>query len=264
MGLFMQPFVQRALEAAVLSGMLCAFVGIYIYMKRMPFIGIALSEVAALGVAGGFLLGVSPEAAASVLTVVAALALWRFFERTMISMEAVLGILYCLAAAGAVILLAVNPHAESHGADLTSGNLLYANGRDVFLLIVEAVIVFGVHFTLYRNLVFVAFDPDTAQTVGIRKRFYDFLIYLTIGTSIALAMKICGVLFVFTSLVVPPAVGLSLCSRMRHVVVVTLGVPLLAAPIGLLLSVHLDLPTAPCIVCVECILVGAARIGRAS
>ena len=166
--------------------------------------GIALSEVAALGVAAGLFLGIRPEASAAALAVGVSLLLWISGRRPALPQQAVLGLVYCLAAAVAIIILAVNPMAEAHGVDLISGNLLYTAGSDLLLLAVLAGATFALHLLLLRNFLFVSFDPETARPLGIDDRRYEFLMYLTLGLGIAVSMKTTGILYVFSTMVIPP------------------------------------------------------------
>lgn len=254
MPILQEPFLQKALLAAMVGGTLCAFLGVYIHLKRIVFVGIALSEVAALGVAAGLFLGVRPELAASVLTVLAAQLFWmgRFGSR--VPRDAVLGLVYCLAAALAVILLSANPLAEAHGVDLVSGNLLYVSGSELLTLFVLAGVVLPVHMLLYRTLLFVSLDPETAVTQRINVRAHEFVLFLTLGVSIAVTMKIAGVLFVFGSMVIPPMTGLAVSRRVSGVFLVSVLSALLAAGGGLWVSFARDLPTGPSIVLVQTLL----------
>ena len=246
-----EAFMQNALGAALISGALCAYFGVYVHLKRIIFIGIALSEVAALGVAAGLYVGIWPEAASSVLTVLVALLLWLPDRRGFLDREAILGLVYCVAAAVAILLLAVNPMAEAHGVDLVSGKLLYTMSGDILLLSLLAVGTLALHLILFPRFLFVSFDPETARTVGFDERIVDFLLYLTLGLCIALSMKTTGILFVFASMVIPPMVGLILCRRVWAVFVVAVFVALAAGFMGLWVSFHWDLPAGPAIVCAE-------------
>ena len=262
MDFFQESFLRNALAASILSGTLCAFLGVYIHLRRIIFIGIALSEVAALGVAAGLVLGVWPEATASVFTVVVALFLWVASIRPFLTQESLLGLTYCLAAAVAVILLAANPMAEAHGVDLISGNLLYSSGGDILLLTHVVLGTFILHFVIFRKLIFVSFDPETAQTLGIPIRAYEFFLYLTLGLAVAVSMKTTGILFVFSSMVIPTMVGLLLCHRVWRVFVTALLVAFVAGPVGLWISFRADLPTTATIVCVEGAIFLAALVAR--
>jgi len=251
MSLLEEAFLQRALLGAFLCSALCAFLGVYIHLKRIVFIGIALSEAAALGVAAGLFLGVWPEAAASLLAVLAAQIFWVQGYGASLTREAVLGLLYCTAAALALILLAVNPMAEAHGVDLVSGNLLYVSPGELRFLSVLSGAVLGLHLLFFRRFLFVSFDPETSYTFGRAARFHEFLLFLTLGLSVAACMKISGVLFVFGSMVIPPMTGLVLSRRVRGVFLVSVLSAMLAAAAGLWLSFHGDLPTGPAMVCAQ-------------
>ena len=251
MGFLQEAFLQNALAAALISGALCAFLGVYVHLKRIIFIGIALSEVAALGIAAGLYVGIWPEASASVLTVLVALFFWWPGRRGFLSREAVLGLVYCVAAALGIILLAANPMAEAHGVDLVSGNLLYTMGDDILVLGLLAIATFGLHLFLFPRFLFVSFDPETARTLGLEERTVEFLMYLTLGLCISVSMKTTGILFVFSSMVIPPMAGLVLCRRVWAVFVVSVVTSLAAAFLGLWASFVWDLPTGPAIVCAE-------------
>lgn len=262
MGFIQESFLLNALAAALISGALCAFLGVYVHLKRIIFIGIALSEVAALGIAAGLYVGVWPEASASVLTVLVALLFWWPGWGGLLSREAVLGLVYCVAAALAIILLAVNPMAEAHGVDLVSGNLLYTMGSDIILLSLLAIGTLALHLLLFPRFLFVSFDPQTARTLGLEERMFEFLMYLTIGLCIAVSMKTTGILFVFSSMLIPPMVGLVLCNRVWAVFVVAVVAAEAAGFLGLWASFAWDLPTGPAIVCVEGVLFLLATAAR--
>jgi ABC-type Mn2+/Zn2+ transport system permease subunit len=257
-----EVFLLNALLAALISGTLCAFLGVYVHLKRIIFIGIALSEVAALGVAAGLYLGIWPEASASVLTVVVALLFWWPGRDGFLSRESLLGLVYCIAAALAILLLAANPMAEAHGVDLVSGNLLYTMGDDILLLSLLAVGTLALHLVLFPRVLFVSLDPETARTLGLEERAVEFLMYLTLGLCIAVSMKTTGILFVFSSMVIPPMVGLVLCRRVWAVFVAAVVTALAAGFLGLWASFVWDLPSGPAIVCLEGVLFALAALVR--
>jgi ABC-type Mn2+/Zn2+ transport system permease subunit len=264
MGFLQETFLQNALLAATISGALCAFLGVYVHLKRIVFIGITLSEVAAFGVAAGLYLGLRPEATASLLTVFVALLFWTPARSVTLDREAVLGLVYSVAAAAAIILLAVNPMAEAHGVDLVSGNLLYSTRDDVLLLCALAAGTFTLHLVFFPKLLFVSFDPQTARTMGLAERAYDFLIYLSLGLCIAVSMKTTGILFVFATMVIPPMIGLVLLRRVWAVYLVAVIVAVSASIVGLWGSFRWDLPTAPAIVCLEGLMFVVAMLRRAA
>jgi ABC-type Mn2+/Zn2+ transport system permease subunit len=256
-----ERFIRYALAAAILSGSLCSFVGVYVVLKRIAFVGIAVAETAALGVAAGLMLGWNPTATSLALALVAACAFWLFGARRTLSRESILAFTYVFASALAVVLIAKNPAAESRGLDLVSGNLLYVRPADIIAIAATAAVIVPMHLVFRKSLAFVSFDQETAAAVGLRARTYDLFVYLSLGLSIAVSMKVAGVLFVFGSLIVPPLTGLLLCRRLNTSFVVAVGMSVATVAAGTVCSVFLDWPTAPTIIVVMCaVFVAAAAV----
>jgi ABC-type Mn2+/Zn2+ transport system permease subunit len=258
-----EQFVRYALAASFMIGGLCAFLGVYVILKRIVFMGIALSEVSAVGVAAGLMLGIDPVPCALVLTAAAAALLWRAHRSTTVSKESLIGFVYVVSAALAVILIAKNPAAESRGLDLVSGNLLYAARSDLVRTGILTVTVLLVHLVLYRSFLFVSFDIETAEAAGMRAASYDLLIYLSLGITIGVTMKVAGILFVFGSLVVPPFFALLLFRRTAVIFAAAVLFSLATSFIGVILSITLDWPTSPSALVAAGALVSIAAAVRA-
>ena len=263
MEIFHERFVHYALAAGVMIGGLCSLLGVWVVMKRIVFLGVALAEVSALGVAAGLMIGIDPVASSLVLTVLAAVLFWAPAGVRRLSRESLIGYTYVLAAALAVVLIARNPAAESRGLDLVSGNLLYVEGRDLAIVGVLAAAVIALYAVLHRTFLFVSFDPETARAWGVRAPLYDLLIYLSIGVTVGVTMKVAGVLFVFGSLVVPPIAGLLLSRRMGGVIAWSVACGIVSAAGGTAASIVLDWPTAPSILLAACAIVAVIALAGA-
>jgi ABC-type Mn2+/Zn2+ transport system permease subunit len=244
-----EPFLRYALVAGLLAGGVCAFLGVYVILRRIVFLGVALAEAAALGVALGLFLGWNPEAAASGLTLVTALLLSLSGRYRVLSQESLIGWAYVVASGVAIILIAKNPIAEAHGLDVVSGSLLYASGREIWQLGILAGVVLLVFVALHRMFIFVSFDKETARSMGLNTSLYEFGFYACLGLSISLAMKTAGILFVFASLLIPGMISLSLFRRMWSILLGAVVVVIVSVPVGIGLSFQADLPTGPAVVC---------------
>ncbi len=249
-----EQFIQYALIAGILVGCLCSILGVYVILKRIVFLGVTISEVSALGVALGLYLGLNPSITSIVITIGVILIFWIPISEHSISRESVLGFTYVLASALSVILIAKNPMAESRGLDLISGNLLYVQKQDIVLLAITLVVIVLLQLLFYRKFIFVSFDRETASTMGLNVSFYELLIYLSLGLSIAISMKVSGVLFVFGFLVMPALVGLLVTRRIVLVFIIGSVFSAIVSFAGLILSVKFDWPTSPTILVVAGIL----------
>ncbi len=251
MWILTEPFLLYALVAAILAGALCAFIGVFISLKNIIFVGLALSEVAALGVAAGFFFGIDPILGAFVLTIGAGIFFWNPNTRKNLSAEALIGFVFCFAGALSITLISQVPMLKASGVDLLTGNILYISRGELLVMIFTAISIFMIYGIFFRKFLYVSFDPETATATGISSKKYNFLIYLTLSLTIAVSMKSAGVLFVFGSLIIPPILGLMLGNRIWKVFVIAIMVSVFAAPIGLVISYHGDYPSSPMITLVK-------------
>lgn len=247
---FTEPFLRYALVAGLLAGSVCAFLGVYVILRRIVFLGVALSEAAALGVALGLFIGWNAEASAFALTLLTALLFSLSGKYRAVSKESLIGWAYVVAAGLSIILIAKNPVAEAHGLDVVSGTLLYASQREIWQLAIIAGVVFLVFGVLHRMFVFVSFDKETARSMGLKTAVYEFSFYACLGLSISFAMKTAGILFVFASLIIPAMISLSVFRRMWLLLLGSVVVVVASVPVGISLSFGADLPTGPAVVCV--------------
>ncbi len=245
---FKEPFMQTALLGGLISAITCAYLGVFIILKRIVFIGIAISQIAALGVALGLFIGVNPMVTSFILTLLGIILFWLPFTEKNISRESLIGFTYAFCVALSIILIAKNPLAEAKGLNLISGNLLYTTWKDISILGTAAIIILLLHLSFIKEFLFVSFDRETAFTTGLKANILDLLLYLTIGIMISLSMKLCGIIFVFASLVIPAMIGLISGKRTGMIFLISCLTALLGVIVGLIFSYGLDLPSGPTIV----------------
>ena len=260
---------REALYGALVIALACSVLGVYVVLRRIVFVGAALAQISSAGIALAlFLTGVgvtlgfltNPTVMSLLLTLVAVL----FFAsgtRGRIPPDATIGITYAVAAALGILLIAKAASGEAHDIFL-SGNILGITRSDTLVLLAVTVPVLVLHAVFYKELLFVSFDRETARTLGYNVRWWDLLLYLTLGVVIASAMQFAGVMLVFNFLVLPAVTGLLLSRTMRGVFFWSVTSALAAAFVGFSLSVPFDLPSGPAISAVSGALVLLAWLGR--
>ena len=260
---------REALYGALVIGLACSVLGVYVVLRRIVFVGAALAQISSAGIAlalwlagAGVALGdvTEPPVVSLLLTLIAVL----FFAsgaRGRIPADATIGITYAVAAAVGILLISKAASGEAHDIFL-SGNILGIRRRDTLVLLAVTVPVLVLHVVFYKELLFVSFDRETARTLGYNVRWWDLLLYLTLGVVIASAMQFAGVMLVFNFLVLPAVTGLLLSQSMRGVFFWSVASALVAAFAGFSLSVPFDLPSGPSISAASGALVLLAWAGR--
>jgi zinc transport system permease protein len=259
-----------ALYGALVIGLACSVLGVYVVLRRIVFVGAALAELSSAGIAlalwlagRGWMLGLAthPIALALILTIAGVLFFGAGSGRGRIPPDATIGVTYAVAGAAGIILISKAAVGEAHDIFL-AGNILGITGKDTIVLLAVAIPVLLVHLVFYKEFLFVSFDRETARTLGYNVNFWSLLLYLTLGLVISFAMQSAGVMLVFNFLVLPAVTGLLVSRSMGGVFFWSIFSALLAAIIGFSLSVPFDLPSSPAIIAVSGVLVFFAFLVR--
>ncbi|HEY7363666.1 MAG TPA: iron chelate uptake ABC transporter family permease subunit [Methylomirabilota bacterium] len=242
------------LMCLVLTG-IHAYLGLHVIAREVVFVDIALAQIAALGATGAFLVGFELDTWTSYLFGLAAtlagavvLALSRTRERW-VSQEAVIGVVYAVSAAAAVLLLARAPHGAEHLRAMLVGNILTVSGADVLKTGLVYAVVGLLHWWWRRPLLLISTDPGEALRRGLAVRWWDFLFYATFGLVVTSSVRIAGVLLVFSYLIVPALAAMALGGSMGTRLLVGWTFGALVSVLGVTASAALDLPTGATVVC---------------
>ncbi len=168
--------------------------------------------------------------------------------------EGILGVAFGVAWALTIVFLAKSAVGLEEIHFLLYGNIFSVSVEDLILLLGVCALVFLVLALFYKEILFVSFDPDMARSQGYKTGFWNFLFYLLLSVSIALFIRLAGVLLVFSYLVIPGVIGLNLMGNMRGAFIIALIVSLVSTVLGLWMSFELDLPASPVMVVVSFVL----------
>jgi zinc/manganese transport system permease protein len=242
------------LMCLVLTG-IHAYLGLHVLAREVVFVDIALAQIAALGATAGFLVGFDLESRtsygfglAATLMGALVLALTRSRERH-VSQEAVIGVVYAVSSAAAVLLVTNAPHGAEHLRGMLVGNILTVSGLDVARVALLYALVGVLHWVWRRPFFLISTDPDAAFQQGWRVRAWDFLFYATFGLVVTSSVRIAGVLLVFSYLIVPALAGVTLGRTVGERLVVGWSFGTLVSVLGISASATLDLPTGATVVC---------------
>jgi zinc/manganese transport system permease protein len=252
-------------------GML-SYLGIHVVKREIIFVDLALAQIAALGALVGFLLGIPLHTQGSywfsvALTAIAAavFALSRTRE-SRVPQEAVIGLVYAIAAATAIILIDKAPHGAEHIKDILTGSILWVKWRTVVAVAVVYAVVGALHFAFRDRFLLISEDPDGARARGLHLGLWDFLFYLTFGFVITVSVGSAGVLLVFVFLVAPAVMAVMITDRFLYQLLFGWVLGVVATVAGLVVSYVGDLSSGPLVIgayAVSLVVVSAAvRIVR--
>jgi len=237
------PMVQDALRVGIVLAIVASYLGIYVVLKRIVFVGAALAQVSAAGVALAFLVGWNPLLSAMLFALAGSLFFAQSWSERRISREAVIGAVFLTFSALTVLLASKGAHGMEEVQHLLAGDILAVAPEEVWRIWILGVLVLVAFLLLRKEFLLVAFDAETAQALGYRTRWWEFAFYLMLGGLIGAVIHLVGLVLIFGYLVLPAIGALLLCRHVASAAVVAIVNALVATVAGLLISVVFDLPT---------------------
>lgn len=245
------PFVACLLLPGIL-----VYYGLHIIKREVIFVDLALAQVATLGTCVCLFLGHEPDDPHNYfwsLGFTLAGALLFTFTRPRASarvpQEALIGIIYVVAAAAGILLLSKSPHGKEELQRTLVGDLLTVSSTEIWKTAGLYAVIAVVHFVFRKQFIRLSFDHEHAAAGGLSVRCWDFIFYALFGLIVTSFVQVGGVLMVFSYLIVPAACGTYLADSL----VIRLVIGWITATIcsigGLYASYRLDVPTGAAIVC---------------
>lgn len=243
-------FVQRALIAAILVALVCASVGVFVVLRGLAFLGDAIAHAAFPGVVIAFLLKVNIVIGGSVAAVLSALAIGAVARRSGLKEDTAIGVVFSgMFALGIVLFSGI----RTYTGDLLGilfGDVLGVTVDQLAVGAIAAAVVLVALWIIWRQLVFVSFDPIGAAAAGLNTLRYDTLLLGLIGLAIAVSVQIVGVVLVVAMLVTPAATARLVAQDLRTLVIAALVVAVGSSIAGIWLSYYVNAASGGTIVLV--------------
>ncbi|MGW2212844.1 metal ABC transporter permease [Streptomyces sp. NPDC001781] len=242
-------FMQRALLAAVLVGVIAPAIGVYLVQRRQPLMGDGIGHVAMTGVGLGFLLNSSPVWMATLVSVAGSvlMELIRWYGRT--RGDIALAMLFYGGMAGGVLFVNLAPGGSN--ANLTSylfGSLSTVAPADVTAITVLGAAVVAVTLGLRRQLFAVSQDEEFARVTGLPVRALNLLVAVTAAVTVTVAMRVVGLILVSALMVVPVAAAQQLTRSFAATFAIAVALGVTVSIGGTITSFYEDVPPGATIV----------------
>ena len=241
------------LACLVLTG-IHVYLGLHVLARGIIFVDLALAQVAALGITVALLAGHPIQSGAAYWYALAfTLAGSLLFavsrtHRAPIPQEAIIGIVYAVSAAIAILVIDRAPQGSEHLKQLLVGSILTVTLREVGTLALLYAIIGSLHWTMRRPLLEISLDPEAAVSKGRWVRGWDFVFYASFGFVVTSSVQIAGVLLVFSYLIVPAAIAALLVRSVSARLALGWGLGFVVSLLGLVASATWDLPTGATVV----------------
>jgi len=234
--MFHYAYFQRALVAGVVIGTLCAVIGVYVVLKGLSFIGAGIAHASFGGVAIGVAIGANPIWSAVVFCVLVAWGIGAVSRLGGVKEDTAVGVFFASTMALGVLIIGLM---KGYQVDLFSylfGSIIAVTPQDVWTVLVVATLVLGCVAILYKDLMFTAFDSETAQVVGVPVGKLYFLLITMMALTVVVSIKVVGIVLVSALIVTPAAAAFQLTESFRKMMALSIVFGVGSCVLGLVLS----------------------------
>ncbi|MBI4557576.1 MAG: metal ABC transporter permease [Candidatus Hydrogenedentes bacterium] len=232
-----------------------AYLGLHVIERGIIFVDLALTQVAAFGATVGFLFGYALHSGPNYFVSLgftmigaATFALTRL-RTPLVPQEALIGIVYAVAAAASILVLSQAAEGGEELKNVLVGHLLFVQWSEVIRITVLYALIGLLHWLVRKPLLEISRDSDAAFAKGWHVRWWDFLFYASFGVVVASSVELAGVLLVFSFLIVPSVCAVLLARRISTRLWFGWLTSTLTSVAGIAASYYWDLPTGATVVC---------------
>jgi manganese/iron transport system permease protein len=258
---FEAEFVRTGALAAAIVGVLCGVVGCYVVLRGMALMADSLAHGVLPGIAIAFVLtaeagGADADQVAITLGALAAglvtaVATSLVLRRSRLREETAAGVVFVFMLALGV---AITSRVEGYSVDLTAflfGDVLGVDSGEIAPAAIVTAAVLALVAALYRPFLLLSFDRQRAAAIGLPIDALHTLMLIVLALAVVVGFRIVGALLVLGLLIAPPAAAALVTRRLPAMMAVSAGIAAASAPLGLLISWHLDIAAGPAIVLVS-------------
>jgi zinc/manganese transport system permease protein len=251
-------FLAAPFAASLILTGIHAYLGVHVVERGVIFVDLSLAQIAALGATIAILMpftGGDPHGpgvywmSLGFTFIGAAVFSLVHSHRARIPQEAIIGICYAVASAGAILAMSHSTSQADHLKDMLVGNILAVSWSEV----IRTAVLYGAiglfHYVFRRRFLQISIDRAQAAAAGLRVRLWDFLFYASFGLVVTSSVSIAGVLLVFCYLIVPSVAAMLYADRIGPRLAIGWTMGTVVSILGMYFSVLFDLPTGATIVC---------------
>lgn len=252
---FQYEFFSRALLVAMLAGLLCGVMGVYITTRRMSYIAHGLSHAILGGAVLSYVLQLNFYIGAGIWGFISALVI-QFLTGRKIYADAAIGIVTTASfALGIAIISTYRQFTKSFEAALF-GNVLGVTPNDVWVVTCVTIALLALVFIFYRPLLFWSFDRDVAKVHGVPVLAMDVLFALMLAAMLVTTLQILGVTLIISAIIIPASIARLLSDRfgMMMIYAAVLGAGI--SFVGIYLSYYFDVASGASVVLLSTLVFG--------
>jgi ABC-type Mn2+/Zn2+ transport system permease subunit len=243
--LFRSPFSSNVLIrpflTAIIIGVVCSIIGVFMVLRGLIFFGNGIAHSAFAGGALGLLLGINILFPVSIFALVTALGIGYIREKTKLSNETSIGILFALTMAMGIIFISMYNNYNVSVSSLLFGSLSSVSLEELLITLGFAGLIIAVTGIIGKWLYFSTFDDELAKANGIPTRLISYIFLIVVALTVIMGIQVVGIILIMAFVVTPAAAAYQFTYDMKKMVlfsvIISVGCSIFAFPISYVLEI---------------------------
>jgi zinc transport system permease protein len=252
--ILLYPFLIKSLIIVILIGFVASYYGVFVVQRQMSFLGSGLAHSAFGGVALGILLGFQPLLVAIPFTILTAIFIVYFKEKTSLNNDTLIGIFFSIAVSLGVIFLSLKENYTTDAFAYLFGSLLSVNTNDIYISAILFFLTITTMFKLWARWSYETFDLELAISDKLPVKLDNYLLTIAIATTVVVSIKIVGIILISAYLVLPSAIARLVSKTFFQMTIISIILGVFSGILGLFISIYVDLPSGAVIVLIQSVI----------
>ena len=246
--LFGYQFMQYAIVGGTLAAATCAAIGLFMLLRREALIGEGIAHVSFGGIALGLFIGVYPVYTALLLSVIATLFITWLRRKGIANSDAAIGIVVAFGLSLGLVLLSLSGGFNVDLFTYLFGSILTIDTQDLLTSVGLAAGVLVFLLVLHKEVLSITFDEKAARVSGIPVEKINFAFSILVALTVALSIKIIGILLVTALLILPGVAAMQLRLSFRGTMVFAIAASVISVAAGVTISAVVNVATSAVII----------------
>ena len=242
-------FMQRALIAAILVGIISGAIGVFIILRGLSLMGDAISHAVIPGVAISHMLGINFMIGASFFGILTSFTIGFIAENSRLKKDTTIGIVFTsFFALGLVLISRIRTVTDLNS--ILFGNVLTVTNYDIRNIFYIGILLFAFIIIFYKELLITSFDEVLAKVYGIKTKLIHYMFLFVLTLVIVSSLRVVGAIMIVSMIITPAATSYLLTNRLPIMIILSMCIGALSSIIGMFFSVTFNLPAGSTIVLV--------------
>lgn len=246
--IFQYDYMTYSFIASILASIAFGIVGSFIVVKRIVFISGGIAHTAYGGIGLGYLLGFDPVLGALGFSIAASVLLAVMRNKKIHYEDTLIGILWASSMALGALFIHFSSGYTTNLMSYLFGNILMIPKSELIIMGILDLFIIVLVSVFYQQLRAITFDEEFSRTIGLPVDGFYILLYILIGFTTVILIRLVGIVLVIALLTIPPAIGLLFVKSLKGLMVTAVLFGLLFSIVGLLLSYYLNFATGATII----------------